>query len=146
MREAEKLSALGQLASGIAHEVNNPLAIMNAHLELILARPGCDGRTRTDIEKVIREADRAAALIRNFLAVARDKHDDMKPIDLNQMMSEIAENQRLARAGKTLRCTLQLDPHCPPITGDASQLERVFINLFRNAEQATEQAGDAPTS
>src|SRR5208337_211778 len=42
------------------------------------------------------------------------------------------------------RCTLQLDPHCPPITGDASQLERVFINLYRNAEQATEQAGDNP--
>jgi two-component system NtrC family sensor kinase len=144
LREAEKLSALGQLASGIAHEVNNPLAIMNAHLELILGRPGCDGRTRTDIQKVIKESNRAAALIRNFLAVARGKHQDTQPIDLNRMISEIADNQRLARAGQAIRCTLQLDPHCPPIAGDASQLERVFINLFRNAEQATEQDCDCP--
>jgi len=144
LREAEKLSALGQLASGIAHEVNNPLAIMNAHLELILGRPGCDGRTRADIQKVIKESNRAAALIRNFLAVARIKHQDMQPIDLNRMISDIADNQRLARAGQAIRCTLQLDPHCPPIAGDPSQMERVFINLFRNAEQATEQNGDSP--
>jgi len=144
LREAEKLSALGQLASGIAHEVNNPLAIMNAHLELILARPGCDGRTRNDIQKVINESNRAAALIRNFLAVARNKHEDMQPIDLNRMISAIADNQRLARAGQAIRCTLQLDPHCPPVTGNASQLERVFINLFRNAEQATEHDSDSP--
>ena len=138
LREAEKLSALGQLASGIAHEVNNPLAIMDAHLELILARQGCDQRTRADIQKVIKEGNRAAALIRNFLAVARKKHQDSQPIDLNQMLSSIAENQRLARSGRAIRCTLQLDPHCPPIAGDSSQLERVFINLYRNAEQATE--------
>ncbi len=144
LREAEKLSALGQLASGIAHEVNNPLAIMNAHLELILARPGCDGRMRNDIQRVINESNRAAALIRNFLAVARSKNQDMEPIDLNRMISAIADNQRLARAGQALRCTLQLDPHCPPMTGHSSQLERVFINLWRNAEQATEPHTDSP--
>jgi PAS domain S-box-containing protein len=144
LREAEKLSALGQLASGIAHEVNNPLAIMNAHLEVILARPGCDGRTRTDIQKVIKEGGRAAALIRNFLVLARAQHEDLPPINLNRMISDIAENQRLARAGKTLECTLQLDPHCPPVCGDSSQLERVIINLFRNAEQATAKNSDTP--
>ena len=144
LREAEKLSALGQLASGIAHEVNNPLAIMNAHLELILARRGCDERARADILKVIKEGDRAAALIRNFLAVARKSHHDLQPIDLNRMISDIADNQRLTRAGRPIRCTLKLDPHCPPVEGDSSQLERVFINLYRNAEQATEQHTDSP--
>ncbi len=144
LREAEKLSALGQLASGIAHEVNNPLAIMSAHLELILARPGCDGRMRNDIQKVIHECDRAAALIRNFLAVARNKHQDLESIDLNRMISCIADNQRLARASLDLHYTLQLDPQCPPVNGIPSQLERVFINLFRNAEQAAEQRSDSP--
>jgi two-component system NtrC family sensor kinase len=139
LREAEKLSALGQLASGIAHEVNNPLAIMQAHLELILARNTCDAHTRADIQKVITEGNRAAALIRNFLAVARKKRQDMQPIDLNRMLSAIADNQHLARVGQEILYALQLDPHCPPIAGDSSQLERVFINLYRNAEQATEQ-------
>jgi PAS domain S-box-containing protein len=139
LREAEKLSALGQLASGIAHEVNNPLFIMNGILELILARPDADDRTRADIQKVIKEGNRAAALIRNFLAVARKKHPDMQPIDLNRMLSEISENQRLARTGRPIPCAMHLDPHCPPISGDSSQLQRVFINLYRNAEQATEK-------
>jgi PAS domain S-box-containing protein len=144
LREAEKLSALGQLASGIAHEVNNPLAIINAHLELILGRAECDERTRTDIQKVLRESNRAAGLIRNFLAAAHCKQHDMQPIDLNRMISDMVEDRRLAHSGQALRCTLQLDPHCPPIAGDASQLERVFINLYRNAEQATEQASPTP--
>jgi two-component system NtrC family sensor kinase len=139
LREAEKLSALGQLASGIAHEVNNPLFIMNGLLELILARPGADDRTRSDIQKVIKEGNRAAALIRNFLAVARKKHPDMQPIDLNRMLAEISENQRLARPVQPIPCAMQLDPHCPPISGDSAQLQRVFINLYRNAEQATEK-------
>jgi CheY-like chemotaxis protein len=60
------------------------------------------------------------------------------------MISGIAENQRLARASQALRYTLQLDPHCPPVTGISSQLERVLINLFRNAEQAAAQESDHP--
>jgi CheY-like chemotaxis protein len=60
------------------------------------------------------------------------------------MISDIAENQRVARAGKAIRCTLQLDAHCPPISGDSSQLERVFINLWRNAEQSTEKDSSSP--
>jgi PAS domain S-box-containing protein len=144
LREAEKLSALGQLASGIAHEVNNPLAIMAAHLELILARQACDARTRADLQKVLKENDRAAALIKNFLVMAREQHEDHQPMDLNRMISDIAASQQLARSGRAIRCTLQLDPHCPPVCGDAGRLERVVINLFQNARQATDRNNDTP--
>jgi PAS domain S-box-containing protein len=145
LREAERLSALGQLASGIAHEVNNPLAIMAAHLELILARQACDARTEADLRKVLKENDRAASLIKNFLVVAREQqHADRQPLHLNRIISEVAESQQLAKAGRAIRCTLQLDAHCPPICGDAGELERVIINLFQNARQATAKNSDTP--
>jgi PAS domain S-box-containing protein len=145
LREAERLSALGQLASGIAHEVNNPLAIMAAHLELILARQACDSRTEADLRKVLKENDRAASLIKNFLVVARDHQQaERQPLDLNRIISDVAESQQLPKSGRPIRCTVQLDAHCPPIFGDASELERVIINLFQNARQATAKNSDMP--
>jgi PAS domain S-box-containing protein len=145
LREAEKLSALGQLASGIAHEVNNPLAVMAAHLELILARQACDERTEADLRKVLKENDRAAALIKNFLTMAREQQNIARqPLDLNRIISEVAKNQQLAKGARPIRCTLQLDSHCPPINGDAGEVERVIINLFQNARQATAKIRETP--
>ena len=99
---------------------------------------------RNDVEKVIHECGRAAALIPQFpgrrpqQASGHGVHG-FEPDDFRHRREPAP-----ARASRAYRYSLQLDPHCPPVTGVPSQLERVFINLFRNAEQAAEQQSGPP--
>src|SRR5581483_3594785 len=72
LRQAEKLSAIGQMISGIAHELNNPLAMVKGYLELVLSHHELPAHTRAHLKIVEQESDRAAKLVRNFLSFARD--------------------------------------------------------------------------
>ena len=77
--------------------------------------------------------------------MAREQQQtERQSLDLNGIISDVAENQQLEKGPRAIRCTLQLDPHCPPVRGDAGALERVIINLFQNARQATANNRETP--
>src|SRR5580704_18341394 len=73
LRQAEKLSAIGQMISGVAHELNNPLAVVKGYLELVLSHHELAPNTRADLEKAAHESNRAAKLVMNFLSFAREQ-------------------------------------------------------------------------
>ncbi|HVR35294.1 MAG TPA: ATP-binding protein [Methylomirabilota bacterium] len=136
LRQAEKLSALGQMISGVAHEINNPLAVIKGYIELILARHQLSGATRADLEKVARESQRAARLVRNFLSFAREQPGDRVRLDLNQLIRRILDLRRFDFMVGGVDLQLELDASLPEILADADQVQQVIVNVVNNALQA----------
>src|SRR5204863_1750470 len=85
LRHAEKLSAIGQMLSGISHELNNPLTSIKGYLELVLARHQLPPQTRTDLQRVADESNRAAKLVQNFLTFAREQSHALKTVELKHL-------------------------------------------------------------
>ena len=136
LRQAEKLSALGQMISGVAHELNNPLAVVRGYLELILTHHDLQPQTRTDLEKAARESERAAKLVRNFLSFAREGPVHRKKINFNELIQRVAELRKadFNRAGVEL--ALDLAPGLPDVLANPDQIQQVLINLIDNALHA----------
>jgi signal transduction histidine kinase/ActR/RegA family two-component response regulator len=138
LQQAEKLSALGRMISGVAHELNNPLAAIKGYLELLLGRPELNESIRPQLEKVAREGDRAAKLVGQFLSFARKQPPRQMPIQLNTLIRQLAESEQL-KPSIPLILQLDLDPHLPLISGDPDQIHQVLANLVTNAIQAMAQ-------
>ena len=141
LRQSEKLSALGQMISGVAHELNNPLAVIKGYLELILARPDLQAHTRASLEKVAGEADRATRLVRNFLSFARERPSRREAVVLNQIVTQIVELRRFNFIVAGVRSETELDPKLPSVSADPDQIQQLVINLMDNAFHAI---GDIP--
>lgn len=136
LRQSEKLSALGQMISGIAHELNNPLTVVKGYLELILAHHDLSPQTRADLQKVAHESDRAAKLVRNFLAFAREQPARREALDFNELVHRVAELRKFDLIVARVDLQLELCPDLPKTTAAPDQVQQVLINLMNNAVQA----------
>ena len=140
LRQAEKLSALGQMISGIAHELNNPLAVIKGYVELILCRDELGKQTRADLEKVAHESNRAAKLVSNFLSFAREQPRHREAVDFNELVRRVAELRKLDLQKARVELRLDLHPQLPATQGDPDQIQQVLVNLLNNALQALVEA------
>jgi len=140
LRQSEKLSALGRMISGVAHELNNPLAVIKGYLELILSRHVLSERTRTDLEKVAHEGNRAAKLVNNFLSFAREHRANRERVDLNELVKCVAELRKFELLSCGVELKLELDANLPPTLADQDQLEQVLVNLVTNSLHAMAEA------
>jgi PAS domain S-box-containing protein len=136
LRQAEKLSALGQMISGIAHELNNPLAIVKGYLELILAHHDLPQQTRVDLEIVAHESNRAAKLVRNFLSFAREQPSQHEPLDINALIRRVTELRKFDLTTLAVELETDLAPNLPQTLADADHVQQVFVNLVNNALHA----------
>jgi signal transduction histidine kinase len=137
--QTEKLSALGLLISGVAHEINNPLTVVLGYAELLMETHG-PPEFRRDLERIRNEALRIKRIVQNLLTFARDHKPERQLVDVNEILRQtLALREHEVRLGNVAVHT-RLDEGIPALTADAHQLRQVFLNLILNAEQAMTEA------
>jgi len=142
LRQAEKLSALGQLVAGVAHELNNPLAVVMGYAQLLVRNRALEEKPRQDLAKILHESERAAKIVRNLLTFARPREPHMVTVDVNRLVAEALDTLDIQVQGANVRMARQLAEALPPTMADPSQVEQVLANLVTNAIQALENHPD----
>ena len=138
--QSEKMSAIGQLVSGVAHELNNPLAGISAFAQLLLAEKRFPPDQRTAAETIYSEARRASRIVQNLLTFARQHKAEKGPAAINQVLDDTLELRGYELRVRGIDVRREYDENLPDTMGDGHQLQQVFLNLITNAEQAMERA------
>jgi signal transduction histidine kinase len=133
--QAEKLAALGQTISGVAHELNNPLATILTWAERLSQR-SVDDQTRRGLETILSESERAAKIVRNLLTFARKRHTTRAMVDVNQVVRETLALRSYEQRLSNITIIEALPAGLPPVFADPHQFQQVLLNLIINAEQA----------
>ena len=141
LAERERLASLGVLAAGVAHEVNTPIAGLSSYAQILLSETSPGDPRYSILKKMERQTFRAAHLVNNLLEFARPRPRASQKTDLRAVLANAAESVETAFAGRRLE--LEVDPAGDPafVTGDARELEQVFVNLLTNARDASPEGG-----
>jgi hypothetical protein len=139
--QADKLSSIGLLAAGVAHEVNTPLAVISTYAQMLAKQISGDEQKAPLLEKIARQTFRASEIVNSLLNFSRTSPTEFVSVDLNKIVREtlaLMEHQ-MTKSGVT--ATLALDEALPRIKGNPGKLQQVFLNLFLNARDAMERGG-----
>jgi two-component system, cell cycle sensor histidine kinase and response regulator CckA len=134
--QAEKMAALGQTISGVAHELNNPLATILSWAERLSERPTLDIAVRRGLETILGESERAARIVRNLLTFARKRQTTRAMVDVNQIVRETLSLRSYEQRVTNIRVIDALAAGLPHVFADGHQVQQVLLNLVINAEQA----------
>ena len=138
----EKLAAVGQLVSGVAHEVNNPLTAILGFADLLLETPGLSAEGQRDLNVIIQEAQRTKLIVQNLLSFARQVPQQRKSVQINTIVERTLQLRAYDLSSHGVEVAQQLDPALPEVIGDEHQLQQVFLNILNNAYDAMRESGN----
>ena len=141
LSRTEKLAALGQLAAGVAHEINNPLGGILVYSYLLLEDLDPGAPERTQVEKIVREATRCKEIVQGLLEFSRHMPSKMVPLNINAILEEVISLVEDHLMFQNIRLVQELEPNLPPVRGDKNKLEQVFINLLMNGGESIQGEG-----
>jgi signal transduction histidine kinase len=139
--QADKLSSIGLLAAGVAHEVNTPLAVISTYAQMLAKQVSEDSQKSLILEKIAKQTFRASEIVNSLLNFSRTSSTSFTNVDVNRVVKEtlsLLEHQ-LQKSG--VEVITDLDPDLPAIHGNAGKLQQVFLNLFLNARDAMSSGG-----
>ena len=136
LSQAEKLSSIGLLAAGVAHEVNTPLAVISSYAQMASKQINGDAKLGPLLEKITRQTFRASEIVNNLLNFSRTSATEFNAIDLNKIITETLTLLEHQLKTSRVKVETELYPGLPLIHGNAGKLQQVFLNLFLNAKDA----------
>jgi len=136
---SSRLASIGELAAGVAHEINNPLTGMIGFSQRLL-RKSTDEATSRDLERIHNEAQRAAKVVQNLLTFARRRESKKEYSDINDILGRALELRAYELRTSNIELAVELAPDLPKVMADFQQMQEVFLNIILNAEQAMTEA------
>jgi two-component system, NtrC family, sensor kinase len=141
MLQTEKLTSLGLLAAGVAHEVNTPLAVISNYIQMLAKQMPSDDPRQKTIERIVKQTFRASEIVNNLLNFSRTGGAEFRELDLNSVLEDtltlVQHPFKTARVNVIKNYTKEL----PPVMGSTTRLQQVFLNLFMNARDAMPTGG-----
>ncbi|MCI0868398.1 MAG: response regulator [Chloroflexi bacterium] len=131
--EASRLVSIGEMAAGIAHEINNPLAAVMGFAQLAMRR-NVDDSIRRDLDKILAESKRASKIIANLQSFARRYKPRQEPVNVIEILQKVLEFRSYESQVSNIAVAMKFDPRTPLVMGDEHQLDQVFLNIVINAE------------
>jgi signal transduction histidine kinase len=141
LSQAEKLSSVGLLAAGVAHEVNTPLAVISSYTQMLTKQVRGDDRLSPLLEKITQQTFRASEIVNGLLNFSRTGTTEFRETNVNAIIRDTLTLLEHQFKTAQVKVDVTLASELPPILGNAGKLQQVFLNLFLNAKDAMTEGG-----
>jgi two-component system NtrC family sensor kinase len=141
LSHSERMATIGRLVSGVAHEVNNPLAAILGFTDLLLENPEVPLSAREDLKIILQETQRTKDIVQDLLSFARQRPVQREPVQVNAVLRQTIKLRSYDFASHGVEVSEEFDEMLAPALGDAQQLQQVFLNILNNAYDAVQEAG-----